>query len=180
MPDFVEIITWNDYGESSYICDTNPAHIVQGAEKYITGYDHSGFRAILPYFIQAYKSGNPNMPLNHEDRVVAWYRTTPVRAGSDAGTVWGQGGSESAAKGARDVISIIMMTNGSKVVTVDIGGRGAAMIDTPSGHPIFYLEIPVARRVGPVTIGINGKSKTGPAITNECPPCGHVSSDSPC
>jgi glucan endo-1,3-alpha-glucosidase len=104
MPDFVEIITckWNacyscfrflvltcltgnDYGESSYICDTNPHQIVQGADKYVNGYDHSGFRAILPYFIQAYKAGNRNLPLNHEDKAVAWYRTTPAHCASDGG-----------------------------------------------------------------------------------------------
>ncbi|KAL2022037.1 hypothetical protein VTK56DRAFT_6277 [Thermocarpiscus australiensis] len=32
QPDFVQIITWNDFGESSYICDISPAQIVSGAE----------------------------------------------------------------------------------------------------------------------------------------------------
>lgn len=59
--------------------------MVQGADKYINGYDHSGFRAILPYFIQAYKAGNRNLPLNHEDKAVAWYRTTRAHCGSDGG-----------------------------------------------------------------------------------------------
>ncbi|KAJ9165719.1 Glycoside hydrolase [Coniochaeta hoffmannii] len=173
MPDFVEIITWNDYGESSYICDTNPRQVVQGADKYINGYDHSGFRAILPYFIQAYKAGNRNLPLNHEDKAVAWYRTTPAHCGSDGGTKWGQGGSNSAANGARDVISIVAATNGQKSVTVDIGGN-AQTFTTQGDHPLSYFEMPFNDRQGPVTIKLNGKAKTGPAIQNSCPSCGHV------
>ncbi|KAB5582809.1 glycoside hydrolase [Coniochaeta sp. 2T2.1] len=171
MPDFVEIITWNDYGESSYICDTNPRQVVQGADKYIDGYDHSGFRAILPYMIQAYKSGNRNLPVNQEDKAVAWYRTTPARCGSDGGTIWGQGGNTSAANGAKDVISIMTATNGQKSVTVDIGGN-AQTFNTQNG--LSYFEMPFNGRAGPVTVKLNGKAKTGPAINNGCPPCGHV------
>lgn len=59
--------------------------MVQGADKYVAGYDHSGFRAVLPYFIAAYKAGNRNVPLGHEDRAVAWYRTTPARCAGDGG-----------------------------------------------------------------------------------------------
>jgi glucan endo-1,3-alpha-glucosidase len=103
MPEFVEIITCepdacrpimvtpsnsgpgNDFGESSYICDATPRQIVQGAEKYVKDFPHSAFRAVLPYFIAAYKCGNRNMEVPHEDRAIAWYRTTPARCGSDGG-----------------------------------------------------------------------------------------------
>jgi hypothetical protein len=101
MPDYVQIITCkslpsvavnllliqvgNDYGESSYICDTAPAQIVPGAEKYTLGYPHTALRAMLPYFIAAYKAGSPDIDLPGEETAVAWYRTTPVNAGPDGG-----------------------------------------------------------------------------------------------
>lgn len=97
-----------------------------------------------------------------------------MRCAGDGGTVWGQGGNSSAANGARDVISIIAATNGQKSVTVDIGGN-AQTFQTQGGNPLSYFEMPFNGRTGQVTIKLNGKGKTGPAITNNCPPCGHVS-----
>ncbi|ROV89438.1 hypothetical protein VMCG_10210 [Cytospora schulzeri] len=87
-PDFVQIITWNDYGESSYIYDpTRPSQIVPGADKYVHDlHPHSAFRAVLPYFIAAYKSGLDKVNPPEEDCAVAWYRTTPADCGHDGGT----------------------------------------------------------------------------------------------
>lgn len=93
---------------------------------------------------------------------------------SNPGTVWGQGGNSSAANGAKDVISIVAATNGQKSVTVDIGGNSQTFT-TQGGSPLSYFEMPFNGRFGPVTIKLNGKAKTGPAITNNCPACGHVS-----
>lgn len=79
--------TGNDYGESSYICDPRrPSQVVPGAELYVDGHSHSAFRAVLPYFIKAYKAGASmeNYP-PEQDRVIAWYRTTPAQCGSHGG-----------------------------------------------------------------------------------------------
>lgn len=75
----------NDYGESSYICDTIPSQIVEGAHKYVTNYSHSAFRAVLPYLIAAYKAGCRDAECKAEDTAIAWYRTTHARAGGDGG-----------------------------------------------------------------------------------------------
>lgn len=93
---------------------------------------------------------------------------------SRQGTKWGQGGSNSAANGARDVVSVVAATNGQKSVTVDIGGS-AQTFTTQGGSPLSYFEMPFNGRTGPVTVRLDGKAKTGPAISNGCPPCGHVS-----
>lgn len=42
-----------------------------------------------------------------------------------------------------------------------------------SGHVSFY-EVSMDSRTGPVTLTMHGKSAEGPAIRNECHPCGHV------
>ena len=75
----------NDYGESSYICDIAPSQIVQGAERYTAQYPHSAIRATLPYYISAFKSGSFDIDLPGDDLAVAWYRTTPAKAGPDGG-----------------------------------------------------------------------------------------------
>ena len=72
-PDIVEIITWNDYGESHYIGDINPnVDLGQQAPNYVNGFVHAPWRIIANYYIQWYKTGSPPAiqvnigPANHE------------------------------------------------------------------------------------------------------------------
>ena len=55
-PEIIEIITWNDYGESHYIADLN-SNINIGNATYVNGQDHSPWRKIAQYYISWYKSG---------------------------------------------------------------------------------------------------------------------------
>ena len=79
------VVLGNDYGESSYICDTDPRQIVEGAGNYVQGFDHAAYRAVLPSLIAAYKAGNAALPVPHAPRAIAWYRTTPARCAGDGG-----------------------------------------------------------------------------------------------
>ncbi|KAM7186640.1 Glycoside hydrolase [Rhypophila sp. PSN 637] len=168
MPDYVQIITWNDYGESSYICDIVPSQIVQGADKFVINYPHSAFRAVLPYLIAAYKAGCREVDFKGGDTAIAWYRTTHGRAGSDGGTQWGQGGCESAANAARDVVSVMAVTRHPSDIIVVIGGR-EHHIRTGGETPLSYYEIPFDYTMtGPVILVLNGKAIWGPEIRNYC------------
>ncbi|KAJ3873827.1 glycoside hydrolase family 71 protein [Lentinula edodes] len=74
-PDIIEILTWNDYGESHYIGDINPVvNLGDLAPLYVNGFDHSGWRMIAEHYITFYKNGSA--PIT-EDRVVYWYRVYP-------------------------------------------------------------------------------------------------------
>lgn len=48
-------------------------------------HSHSAFRAVLPYFIAAYKSGLDKVIPPDEDCAIAWYRTTPADCCHDGG-----------------------------------------------------------------------------------------------
>jgi glucan endo-1,3-alpha-glucosidase len=57
-PDFVEIQSWNDAGESHYIGSIWPwALSGTNVGSYTNGYDHSGWQILLKPFIAAYKAG---------------------------------------------------------------------------------------------------------------------------
>ncbi|KAI1775906.1 glycoside hydrolase family 71 protein [Hypoxylon cercidicola] len=174
LPEYIEIITWNDYGESSYINGPIAAQIVSGAESYINGFDHTAFRFVLPYFISAYKAGTADVSLPSEG-AVAWYRTTPASVCGDGGTVWGQGGGASAAGGTRDVVSIIALSNSPKDITVSIGGSSQTVSPSSSFGKASFYQVPFGGLSGTVTVTMDGKSTTGPAITTGCPSTGHVS-----
>jgi hypothetical protein len=69
---------------------------------------------MLPYFIAAYKAGSTDVDLPGEDTAVAWYRTTPIDAGSDGGKtfptliiLWtGKAKQDKTPNGARAVASL--------------------------------------------------------------------------
>jgi glucan endo-1,3-alpha-glucosidase len=163
----------NDFGESHYIGDVNPTQLVSGSEWYTKDCSHSGFRAALPYFIAAYKSGNPNIKPPGGNNAIAWYRTTPRGLCGKGGTVWGQGGSTLAADAVKDVISVMVIADAPTTVTVSIGGSSQEFPVTKI--PVSFLQVPYNGQSGPVSVTMGGKTSTGPAISSTCPGGGKVS-----
>ncbi|KAF8531297.1 glycoside hydrolase, partial [Trichophaea hybrida] len=92
LPELVQMISWNDYGESHYITPLCESAIVPVARGYI-----SVRRATIHafYYITAYKSGSGDIYIEHEGTVF-WYRTSVKYTGSDGGTMVGPQGNDSA------------------------------------------------------------------------------------
>jgi glucan endo-1,3-alpha-glucosidase len=58
QPDYIELQTWNDAGESHYMGNSWPEPIVgTPIPGYSSAYDHTGYWQILPSFIKAFKAG---------------------------------------------------------------------------------------------------------------------------
>ncbi|KAL0959330.1 hypothetical protein HGRIS_014591 [Hohenbuehelia grisea] len=74
----VEIITWNDYGESHYIGPIDGAQ--PNSQSWVNGFEHQPWLDLLQYYIQAFKTGS--FPPISRDRVFLWARLYP--AGADA------------------------------------------------------------------------------------------------
>ncbi|KAK9318783.1 glycoside hydrolase [Lipomyces orientalis] len=83
QPQLVEIISWNDYGESHYIGPIRLQGIVANANRYVQNNPHDGWRLLLPYYIQRFKTGNASVS---EEFIVMWYRPNPSSSGSDGST----------------------------------------------------------------------------------------------
>ncbi|KAJ4358828.1 hypothetical protein N0V85_009509, partial [Neurospora sp. IMI 360204] len=145
-PDLLQIITWNDFAESHYISDLVPSQILPEAQSYVEGFDHGGFRAVLPWYVRAYKLGKtaeegltdeewPREKLG-DGAVAAWYRTTPVnvtdtegRVCADGGTKWGQGGEKSAREVVeRDVVNVLALVRKDTEVVVSVEGTGGKRV----------------------------------------------------
>ncbi|KAI9739848.1 MAG: hypothetical protein M1818_004904 [Claussenomyces sp. TS43310] len=62
-PDYIEIQSWNDGGESHYIGNIWPYAIAASPEvkAQITGYDHAAFQRPLTHLITAYKAGHADL-----------------------------------------------------------------------------------------------------------------------
>ncbi|KAJ5335775.1 Glycoside hydrolase family 71 [Penicillium brevicompactum] len=77
QPRFVEIVTWNDYGESHYTGSLHAPHTDNGASK-----PHDGWATMAKPFIAAFKAGasSPDDYIT-SDRLIYWYR--PALRGQD-------------------------------------------------------------------------------------------------
>jgi hypothetical protein len=161
QPEFVEIISWNDYGESHYIGPLydkamEAFNVGRAPFNYATGMPHDGWRLTLPFFIDMYKQGTATVT---EEGVVAWYRLSPGAACGSGGTS-GNTASQlqiefSPAEMAQDRIFYSAVLGSFAGVTVSIGGL--AMTGTWSSVPnegvgVYHGSVPFNGRSGDVTI----------------------------
>ncbi|CDO71438.1 Glycoside Hydrolase Family 71 protein [Trametes cinnabarina] len=75
--DFVELVTWNDFGESHYLGPIE-GNLPPGSEVWTNGFDHQGFLEITNHFATWYKTGAE--PPITTDQLVMWARPHPKNA----------------------------------------------------------------------------------------------------
>ncbi|KAF2091346.1 glycoside hydrolase family 71 protein [Saccharata proteae CBS 121410] len=78
-PDFIEIITWNDAGESHYIGNIWSEANAEDVNAYSEGWDHTAWQNIIGPFITAYKNSETDVssivPGLGDYSGVMWYHT---------------------------------------------------------------------------------------------------------
>ncbi|KAJ7677688.1 glycoside hydrolase [Mycena polygramma] len=85
QPQLVELITWNDFGESHYIGPLHPERPSvyapsgdpDGAIQWAAGFPHDAWRKIITPYIAAYKNGGPVTISPDQENIVYWYRPHP-------------------------------------------------------------------------------------------------------
>ncbi|KAF2201382.1 glycoside hydrolase [Delitschia confertaspora ATCC 74209] len=89
-PQFVQIVTWNDFGESHYVGPIFNAGIPNqpnaNAHWYVDNMPHDGWRALLPHYIATYKN-NGVEPAVTTEKLSYWYRLYSKNAGNSNGVV---------------------------------------------------------------------------------------------
>jgi hypothetical protein len=90
QPEFVEIISWNDYGESHYIGPLDNRQYeafgqgrVNSPFNYADNMPHDGWRTHLPYLISTYKTGKATIS---QESIVTWLRLARSDACPAGGT----------------------------------------------------------------------------------------------
>lgn len=185
-PEFVEIISWNDYGESHYIglsydvhnelADASYVAFGQGhgnsPYNYASGYDHSGWRAFLPFLIDVYKN---NATTITEEGLVSWYRLNQAGACASDGGTTGNTASQlqleyKPQQILQDKIFFSALLGSSAQVKVTLGGvdLGATWIHVPSGDAgIYHSSVEFTGHTGGVTITITRSGSTIASIGGE-------------
>ncbi|KAJ3840950.1 glycoside hydrolase family 71 protein [Lentinula raphanica] len=167
QPDIVEIVTWNDYGESHYISDINPnVDLGDLAPLYVDGFDHGAWRTIAQYYITWYKTGSA--PAITEDQVVYWYRAYPKAITCSEGDL--PRNSEYPA----DAVFAFSMLTSPATITMTVGDSTASF-DADAGVAIG--SVPFSTQDGQTPVisivrdGTTVKSGTGAKVisTSSCP-----------
>ncbi|KAH7014504.1 glycosyl hydrolase family 71-domain-containing protein [Microdochium trichocladiopsis] len=180
----VEIITWNDYGESHYIGPLRSKHYDDGNSKWVNDMPHNGWLELSKPFIAAYKAKATSVN-NYitDEKVIYWYRrnlkstncdatdTTAGRpANNDSGNYFM--GRPDGYNTMDDVVYVatllksagtITVTSGNTVVTRNVPA-GASLIQVPAG--LGKQKFSLTRNNAVVLEGTSLMD-----ISNECP-CG--------
>lgn len=75
--DLIEITTWNDFGESSYISPIK-GDMPPTTRNWVDGMDHTGWLKLTKYYAQWFKTGSA--PALTQDSIVMWARPQSVKA----------------------------------------------------------------------------------------------------
>ncbi|KAI0300444.1 glycoside hydrolase family 71 protein [Multifurca ochricompacta] len=74
--DIVQVISWNDYGESHYLAPVRGAQ--PNSQAWVDGFPHTPWLVLNAYFAHAFKEGR--MPPIEQDRLFVWARPHPKSA----------------------------------------------------------------------------------------------------
>ncbi|KAK0753741.1 glycosyl hydrolase family 71-domain-containing protein [Schizothecium vesticola] len=194
QPDFVQILTWNDYGESHYIGPVREKALglfeAAGAGvNYVRGMEHEGWRAMLGFWIARYKGGATIQAAAaggavEEERLAVSYRRYPCSACADGQTT---GGNRNFGETVvppqqlmEDAVFYSVSLNGVEDVTatIVIGSSPQAgtlkLVEGGGGAGLYSGSVPFGGRTGPVSVTVSRGGKVvaivqgGSAITTDC------------
>ncbi|KAL4876792.1 glycosyl hydrolase family 71-domain-containing protein [Aspergillus karnatakaensis] len=152
-PRFIEIVTWNDYGESHYIGPLSSPHTDDGASKWVNDMPHDGWMDMSRPWIAAYKDSAPSVdPYITEDLLVYWYRPNPRELNCDATDTCmvpannGSGnyfyGRPNGWETMEDAVFVVTTLTSPATVTVNSGGN-VEVFDAPAGASAFKVPMGV-------------------------------------
>ncbi|KAJ6617911.1 glycoside hydrolase [Mycena sp. CBHHK59/15] len=145
---FVEMVTWNDFGESDYF------GAVKGSQPtgttWATGYDHTPWLEMSKYYITAFKTGT--YPDIQDDTIYYWARTHPAAATAAADSLPRPDNTD----WTTDYLWAAVFATGPGSVTLTTGSSSQTFVNVTAG--VNKLKIPLA--AGNITVSLVRDGKT--------------------
>jgi len=168
----LQILTWNDFGESHYIGPLHSSSVPTESQTYVTDMAHDGWREVLPYYIHAYKNGNATTLPVAQEKIIYSHRPNPSSSGSNGGTTGNAGWQANTyppADCSLDAINLDVIVSAPSDVTVQIGNNAPTQMRATTSGPNHFL-VYFNGQTGPVTYTVSRNGATvmslnGAAIT---------------
>lgn len=145
-PQFVEIQTWNDYGESHYVGPLSSPHIDDGNSKWTNDMPHDGFLQMAKPYIAAFHAGSKTVDSHiGSDQLIYWYRPTLKSASCDTTDnceqPWSSPtpnpnyftGKPNGFDTMEDSVFVVALLISPGTVTLTSGGNGPQTFNAPAG-----------------------------------------------
>ena len=129
-PRFVEIITWNDFGESHNVVNLPAGSTVDGAA-WSADQPHQGWLEMAIPYIRAFKAG-AQAPTVDEEKLIYWYR--PSKVGDCAKPIEGK-------ESLQDAVFAVALLKSPGTVTITSGGT-TQTFEAKAGAQAF--QVPMA------------------------------------
>ncbi|KAI0316035.1 glycoside hydrolase [Amylostereum chailletii] len=132
--DIVEVVTWNDFGESHYIGPIEGAQ--PNSQAWVDGFDHTAWLGLTNYYAQAFKAGS--FPAITEDKLYMWARPNP----KDATTTDDSVGQPTNFEMETDTVWVVALTTAAATVTLSTTSSDAKSSNVSAG--LSKLSIPIS------------------------------------
>ncbi|KAK3682260.1 putative alpha-1,3-glucanase/mutanase [Podospora appendiculata] len=143
-PQYIELVTWNDYGESHYLTSLSSTHYDDGNSKWVNDMPHDGWLDMAKPFLAAFKAGADKVDdYIEEDQIIYWYRptlksldcdatdTTMKAANNESGNYFM--GRPAGHETMEDSVFVVTLLKAAGSVSVTSGGNKAVTFSAPAG-----------------------------------------------
>ncbi|KAH9288354.1 hypothetical protein KI387_032471 [Taxus chinensis] len=170
-PPLLQIVTWNDWVESSYVA---PPYSAAAAKNGASAFKHNAFLEMGEHYIKWYKSGNP--PQITQDSLYMFYYTQPK---SIAGTA--DGGPVKNSEALTDNLYVTTVLTNPATVELKSGGDSKSF-DAPAGINTYSMPFQVGKQSAILKQGATVVSTLDGeiAVTNSTPPKANLNVYSTC
>ncbi|PFH50093.1 glycoside hydrolase family 71 protein, partial [Amanita thiersii Skay4041] len=144
---FVEMVTWNDYGESDYFGPIKGSQ--PDGTTWANGFPHTAWFEMSKYYITAFKTGQ--YPPITEDVIYFWARPHPAAAIAVADRL----GKPSGHDWTSDYLWAVVFATSTSTITLQSGVSSQTFNNVPAG--VTKLKIPLASGKVAVTMFRNAQ-----------------------
>ncbi|KAI1848594.1 hypothetical protein JX265_011552 [Neoarthrinium moseri] len=148
LPEFVEILTWNDAGESHYISELHNEGLTPEILAYANnaGFPHTGWQPLITSFITAFKNGvdaSGMRPPSGKAMIGSmWYRTILTSASCSSDSL----GKPSGSGAAKDAVNwAIVVNDGVAGVKAQVWSDGELIWKSSLSAGLNYFSTPGMR-----------------------------------
>lgn len=140
-PRYVEIVSWNDYGESHYVGPLNSQHTDDGASKWVNDMPHDAWLDMSKPFIAAFKAGATKVD-NYitSDQVFYWYR--PQLKSSNCDSTDSCGGAPDGYQTVADSVFVVTLLKSAGTIQISSGTwAGSYAVSAGATMTTFPLQV---------------------------------------